>query len=181
MRPNTPAQVLYLVGVSLFVLTMLFKLWPFKGLTYFCVPLSCLIPDSVIDTRWKPDQDPFRHKVRTPYEGVSTLWINAYLRDEVTFLRTQYAHHVITDSYESVAYVPVINWQFYIVHAHVYLSIVLIILTQGNIFTWILCIILHVIQCAGYTVQITKSYANTKHPYLTIQYNTETYELVILP
>jgi len=36
--------------------------------------------------------------------------VNAYLRDDVTFLRTQYANQVVTaDSCESVTSTPVIN------------------------------------------------------------------------
>jgi len=89
--------------------TMFFEVWPLKGHTYFCLHLSCSIPDPVIDTWWKPDQDPFRHKVWRLVQVIDTIGVNAYLRDDVTFLCTQYANHVITDSYESVSSAAVIK------------------------------------------------------------------------
>jgi len=51
---------------------------------YFCLPSSRIIIEPIIDTWWKPDQDPFRRKVRRLDEGISTLWLNAYLLDKVT-------------------------------------------------------------------------------------------------
>jgi len=74
---------------------MFFKVWPLNGHIYFCMHSLCIIPDPVIDTGWKPDPDPLRHKVWRLVQVIDTLGVNAYLRDEVTFLRTQYANHVI--------------------------------------------------------------------------------------
>ena len=46
--------------------TTFFRIWHLKGHIYFCLHSSCIIPDPVIDTWWKPNQDSFRHKVRRP-------------------------------------------------------------------------------------------------------------------